>query len=113
MRTTESKEKLLDIVQMRIDGCTVQEIADKYGVSKQCIQQKLSVLAGSGKPRHKGVDEKVIYPNLAKWIADNRIAKYKLSHMIGLSKNHNETKVINEKLYGGREFRMSEIKKAS
>lgn len=37
MRTPESKEKIMDIVQMRIDGYTLQQIADKYGVTRQCI----------------------------------------------------------------------------
>ncbi len=33
----------------------------------------------------KRIDEKVIYPNLAKWMADNKIPKYKLAEMIGMS----------------------------
>lgn len=109
-RTPEQKEQLLEIVQMRMDGYTIQEIADKYGVTKQCIQERLSILANGYRPRVKGIDEKIIYPNLAKWISDNRIVKYKLSHMIGLSENNMVTTAINKRLYGETDFSMSEIK---
>lgn len=56
----------------------------------------------------KRIDEKVIYPNLAKWMADNKIPKYKLAEMIGMSTKR--TAGINFKLYGERDFSMSEIK---
>ncbi len=110
-RTQESKEQLLEIVQMRIDGYTLQQIADKYGVTRQCIQQKLSVIAGNEKPRTKGIDEKIVFPNLAKWISENQVVKYKLYQMIGGSNNNKNTQIINKKLYGESEFSMSEIKK--
>ena len=110
MRTQESKEQMLEIVQMRIDGYTyLQQIADKYGVTRQCIQQKLSVIAGNAKPRPKGIDERVVYPNLAKWMLENRIPKYKLSEMVGMTTKC--TAGITMKLYGERDFSMSEIKK--
>lgn len=108
-RTPESKEKILEMVQMRIDGYTLQQIADKYGVSKQCVQQQLSIIAGNASPRPKGIDEKIIYPNLAKWMADNRIPKYKLSEMIGLKSKC--TANIRFKLLGERDFSITEIKK--
>lgn len=109
-RTPDQKERLLEIVQMRMDGYTLQEIADKYGVTKQCIQERLSILANGCRSRAKGIDEKIIYPNLAKWISDNKIVKYKLSHMIGLSENNMATTAINKRLYGETDFSMSEIK---
>lgn len=111
IRTPEQKEQLLETVQMRLDGYTIQQIAEKYGVTKQCIQQKLSVIANGYKPRPKGIDERIVYPNLAKWISDNRIVKYKLAQMIGSSKNNASSQNINKKLYGERDFSMSEIKK--
>lgn len=109
MQTQSSKEQTLEMVQMRLDGYSFQEIADKYGVSRQCIHQKLSVIAGSAKPRPKGIDEKVIYPNLAKWISENRMKKYELSKLLGLSDK--STKSLSMKLYGERDFSMTEIKK--
>lgn len=111
MRTQESKERLMDMVKMRLDGYTLNEIAEKHNVSKQCIQQHLSILTGNQKPRPKGVDERIIYPNLAKWIAEERIARYELSHMLGLSMNNTVTTTINKRLYGEVDFSMKEIKK--
>ncbi len=111
MRTQESKDRLMNMVKMRLDGYTLNEIAEKYGVSKQCVQQHLSALAGNQKPRPKGVDEKIVYPNLAKWIAEERIARYELSHMLGLSMNNTVTTTINKRLYGEVDFSMAEIKK--
>lgn len=43
-RNSEQKEQILKIVQMRLDGYTLQQVADEYGVTKQCIQQKLSAI---------------------------------------------------------------------
>lgn len=109
MRTPESKERLMDIIQMRLDGYTIQQIADKYGVTKQCIQQQLSIIAGNAKPRPRGIDERVAYPNLAKWMIDNKVPKYKLSGMVGMTSKC--TTSIKAKLYGERDFSMTEIKK--
>lgn len=109
MRTQESKDRLMDMLQMRLDGSTIQQIADKYGVTKQCVQQQLSIIAGNAKPRPRGIDERVIYPNLAKWIVDNRIAKYKLSEMIDMKSKCTDS--IRKKLYGERDFTITEIKK--
>lgn len=111
MRTQENKERLMDMVKMRLDGYTLNEIAEKYNVSKQCVQQHLSALAGNQKPRPRGIDEKIIYPNLAKWIAQERIARYELSHMLDLSINNMVTTTINKRLYGEVDFTMTEIKK--
>ncbi len=111
MMTQENKDRLLEMIKMRLDGCTYQEIAERYGVTRQCVQQKLSVIAGNAKSRTKEIDEKIVFPNLAKWISENQVVKYKLSHMIGGSNNNTNTQIINKKLYGEREFSMSEIKK--
>lgn len=108
-RTPESKERLLNIVQMRLDGYTIQQIADNYGVTKQCIQEQLSVIANGRKERPKGIDEKIVFPNLAKWISKNKVIKRKLSKTLGMTDKC--TQGLNMKLYGERDFSMTEIKK--
>ena len=50
-RNSEQKEQILKIVQMRLDGYTLQQIADEYGVTKQCIQQKLSSIVKNYTPK--------------------------------------------------------------
>ena len=106
-RTTEQKEQLREIIQMRVDGFTLQQIADKYGCSKQCISYKLSSIAKRDNTRPKGIDENVIYPNLAKWMIDNRISRHVLAKEIGLS----NLQCLTRRLYGELDFSMSEIKK--
>ena len=109
MRTQESKEQILEMAQMRLDGYSFQEIADKFGVTRQCIQQKLSVISGQKEARPKKIDEKIIYPNLAKWIFENQISKISLSETLGMKSKC--TTSIKMKLHGERDFSMSEIKK--
>ena len=78
-RTQESNERILEMAQMRLDGYTFQEIADKFKVSKQRVQQTLSIISGSRGSIKNGIDIKTIYPNLAKWMYDNNVTKIKLS----------------------------------
>lgn len=63
----------------RAQGMTYKQISEKYGVSKQRVQQ----LVG-GDTKHaiccfRGITEKdCIYPNLRKWMNDNKISKAEL-----------------------------------
>lgn len=80
---TTNKERFMDMVSMRFDGHTLQEIGNKYGVSKQYVQQSFSsVLA----PK-KSTIENCIYPNLKKWCIKNGYTAKKLSEMIGVNQS--------------------------
>lgn len=39
-----TKEQKLQAYAMRLDGCTYQEIANKFGVTRQCIQQNIGAI---------------------------------------------------------------------
>ena len=106
-RTPEQKQQLQEIIQMRVDGFTLQEIADKYGVSEQCISHKLLSIAKRDNTRPKWFDERVIYPNIAKYMINNRISRHALAKEIGLS----NLQCLTRRLYGELDFSMSEIKK--
>ena len=109
-RNSEQKEQILEIVQMRLDGYTLQQIADKFGTTRQCIQQKLSCLAKNSTPKQGCVrknDEKIIYPNLAKWIFDNGYSVSTFAKEIGMSSSNN----LLIELHGDRNINMMEIKK--
>lgn len=55
----------------REKGLTYQAIADKYGVSRQAVQQ---VCAKNCDAKFRGWDSsKCVYPNVRKWLNDNRI----------------------------------------
>lgn len=109
-RNSEQKEQILKIVQMRLDGYTMQQIADEYGVTKQCIQQKISSITKNYTPRQGGVrkiDEKIIYPNLAKWIFDNGYSVGSFAKRLGMSCSNN----LLIKLHGERSINMAEIRR--
>ena len=74
-----TREEKIDIFAMRIDGCTFQEIADKYGVSRQAIQQMLRAIS-----TESGVTRKnYIYPNIADWLIRNNISQRDFAKNIG------------------------------
>lgn len=60
-----TRENLIKVCTMRIDGCTYQEIADELGCSKQNIQQTLTALLGTSESKYYS---KSIYPNLTREI---------------------------------------------
>lgn len=68
-----TKEQILGACSMRLDGHTLQEIADKYGVSAQYISTIV--------PRSFKTGVRCIYPALKAWMGQKgysaeRIAKF-------------------------------------
>ena len=65
----------------REKGLTYQEIADKYGVSKQCIY----MACGKGNPTYfqPFTQKRCVYPNLRNWINDNKICAAELIRRLG------------------------------
>lgn len=108
MMTQENKDRLLEMIKMRLDGYTYQEIADKYGISKQCVRQSIANLAGKEGPVRISALDRCIYPNIRKWMIDNNISMIKLSKICGRAEKN--TGAVRPKLNGEREFQISEIK---
>ncbi|MBD5463966.1 MAG: helix-turn-helix domain-containing protein [Lachnospiraceae bacterium] len=106
--TCKNKDRLHEMLKMRLDGCTFQEIADKYGVSRQYVQQSIADFTGKKRGVKKSSLDKCIYPNIRKWMIDNNISMVKLSKICGLSKSCIDP--IRMKLRGDRDFKISEIK---
>ena len=76
-----TREQKIDAFAMRIDGYSVQEIADKYEVSKQYISQEFSRIASENVSHRK----RYIYPNIANWMIQNRINQTEMSGKIGIN----------------------------
>lgn len=104
----QREKRLLEMVKMRLDGCTFQEIADEYGVSRQCVQQSIADFTGKKKTVKKSSLDKCIYPNIREWMRDSGITMIRLSGICGL--NESSQGVIRAKLLGQREFKISEIR---
>lgn len=104
----ENKDRLLEMIKMRLDGCSYQEIGNKYGITKQCVQQSIANFTGKERTIRCSPLDKCIYPNIRKWMLDNNISMIKLSKICGLAETH--IGAVRTKLNGEREFKISEIK---
>jgi len=76
-----NKERFMDMVSMKFDGYTLQEIGNKYGVSKQYVQESFS----SFFTPNKDAVRNCIYPNLKKRCLENKISVKQLSEMTGVN----------------------------
>ena len=108
MMTQENKDRLLEMIKMRLDGYTYQEIADKYGITRQCVQQSIVNFVEKERNVRKSALDRCIYPNIKKWMIDNDISMIKLSKICGRTEKN--TGAVRPKLNGEREFKISEIK---
>lgn len=110
MMTQENKDRLLEMIKMRLDGCTYQEIADKYGVSRQCVYQAIVNFTRreSSTRVRKSPFDRCIYPNLRQWMYENKITLVKLNRIIGKSLTNTER--TSQKMRGESDFKISEIK---
>ena len=61
-----TNEELLDIVKMRLDGHTLVEIGDKYGMTVSGILREIKSIIGRDSNEHRGgqarVYDQIIYP---------------------------------------------------
>lgn len=73
-----TKEQILDMCKMRIDGHALQEIADKYGCTIECVRQLT--------PKRGYKRDKSVYPAINRWMEERNITMAYLSEMCGLSK---------------------------
>lgn len=106
--TQENKDRLLEMIKMRIDGCTYQEIADKFGITRQCVHQSIANFTRKEDCVRKSPIDRCIYPNLSKWMYENKINLVRLNKIIGRSLTN--TKRTSQKMRGESEFKISEIK---
>lgn len=66
----------------RLSGMTCKEVAEKHGVSFQYVQQ---VCAGLLRTNFQFVTEdRCVYPNLRKWMNENRVCVSELVRRLGL-----------------------------
>lgn len=82
MERKMTKEDKLEACAMRMDGYTLQEIADKYGVSKEYVRL---VTPRADRAHRKTPVESCIYPGMAKYIHESRKSYAALGHEMGVS----------------------------
>ena len=63
-----TNEELLDVVKMRLDGHTLVEIGDKYGMTVSGILREIKSIIGRDSNEHRGgqarVYNQIIYPSI-------------------------------------------------
>lgn len=77
-----TREQKIDMFTMRLDGYTLQQIGDKYGITRERVRQILS-------PREHSTDiyapKSCIYPALGKWMNDNKVNAVALAKLADVS----------------------------
>ena len=77
-----TREEKIDAFTMRLDGYTLQEIGDKYGLTRERIRQMFaSITTKSGISRKSY--KNYIYPNISDWMIDNNVKQSDLSKKLG------------------------------
>ena len=104
------KERAMDMFKMRLEGATYQEIADKYGITKQRVEGILKMREPSKKHSNNKY-EKCIYKGLREWLQQNNYKLNDLQNLISKNKQKQAGNSLRMKLCGKREFRLSEINK--
>ena len=77
-----TNEQKVEAYRMRLEGSTLQAIADKFGVSKERTRQVIPPL--EGKTWSMSVFDRCAYPAIARWLYEHRCTYAKLAEMIGL-----------------------------
>ena len=93
----------------RNKGLTYREIAKKYGVSYQCVAQACAKSNPRAFQFHK--ETEIIYPNLRKWMNDNKISTSELVRRLGFCSYSNSVNMFRSYLKGKNHFRKPTIDK--
>lgn len=75
----ETAKKMLD------NGCTYQEVAKHFGVSRQRVHALFPYI--SKRARHKAGEYNYIYPNVNKYMKDNKISLMEMYRKTGINYN--------------------------
>ncbi|HEY5586690.1 MAG TPA: hypothetical protein VIK78_19650 [Ruminiclostridium sp.] len=102
------RAQLIEAFAMKIDGNTYQTIADKFGTTRQNVQQ--SIIRNLADRAHKGLTE-CVYPALKKWMTENNVSSYALYGMIGFPKHGGATAAMKRRLVGKQPFKVDEAYK--
>ena len=74
-----TNEQRAEAYLMLLNGATIREASEKYGVSYQRIQQMFPGVS------RRGRKYKCIYPNIGSWINLNCATLHKFAELIGVS----------------------------
>ena len=98
-----TKQEIVDMFALRMDGVSLQEIGDRYGVTKEYVRQ----LIGAPHGIDCRVQVKSIYKGLWNWMVSNKISAHRLSNMLSCAENYTS---FSRKITGKSALNIREIK---
>lgn len=72
-----TREEKIDMFCMRMDGYTLQEIGNKYGITRERVRKILDV------GKRKDIFQKIVYPGLKQYLVERKMSVRKFSLLIG------------------------------
>ena len=76
-------DQKVEMFRLRLEGNTLQEIVDRFGITRERVRQIL-LSAESLRIRTPELYD-CVYPNLAKWLRDNRCSYSGFARKVGMS----------------------------
>lgn len=76
-------DQKVEAYRMRLDGHTLEEVADHFGVTKQRIQQIIPPVKNSC--HRKRAYKACVYPAISRWLYENRYSYTSFAKLIGVS----------------------------
>lgn len=76
-------EQKVEAYRMRLEGATLRECAEKFGVSREYIRQITPPVETH--PRRRRAYDSCIYPNIKEWMYQNRYSYYAFSKILDCS----------------------------
>ena len=76
-----TKEEKLEAFAMLLDGHTLQTVGERFGISKQGVQQMLTVT----NIRIDMAAQSCVYPNISRWMAQNGYGYMSIAKMCDIS----------------------------
>lgn len=73
---------------MLLDGMTYQEVADHFGVTKQCIHQKFRGIVSRDTTANSKSIKNSVHPNLASWIVENGLSVMQFAKRAWITPQH-------------------------
>lgn len=101
-----TKEQKIEMYAMYLDGCTYQEIGDKFGISRQRVHQLLCEPLAKVKGKSRQLSETCIYDGLSRFIKANSASCAEIANIIQRSMTNTYQKIV-----GKKQFTISEIYK--
>ena len=109
-KSNNANERKAKMIEMKKNGVTYAEIGKTFNLSKQRVY---SIIGGQFKAYYRELTpEDCIYPNVRKWLNDNRISRAELCRRVYGSNNSNARTSNHNFLTGkARDMRKSTIDK--